>query len=42
MFYGSVMGSFAVQRFGTERLQQLSREEIDHRFTLFRELTHLD
>ena len=42
MFYGSVMGSFAVQRFGTERLQELSREEIDHRFTLFRELTHLD
>lgn len=42
MFYGGVMGSFAVERFGTERLQQLSREEIDHRFTLFRELTHLD
>jgi sugar/nucleoside kinase (ribokinase family) len=42
MFYGSVMGSFAVERFGTERLQQISREEIDHRFKLFRELTHLD
>jgi sugar/nucleoside kinase (ribokinase family) len=42
MFLGSVMGSFAVERFGTERLQQLSREEIDRRFTLFRELTHLD
>lgn len=42
MFYGSVMGSFAVERFGTERLQQLSRQDIDHRFTLFRDLTHLD
>ena len=42
MFYGSVMGSFAVGRFGTERLQELSREEIDERFALFRELTHLD
>jgi sugar/nucleoside kinase (ribokinase family) len=42
MFYGSVMGSFTVERFGTERLQQLTREEIDHRFNLFRELTHLD
>jgi sugar/nucleoside kinase (ribokinase family) len=42
MFYGSVMGSFTVERFGTERLQQLSRQEIDERFTLFRELTHLD
>jgi sugar/nucleoside kinase (ribokinase family) len=42
MFYGSVMGSFAVERFGTERLQQLSRQEIDYRFGMFRELTHLD
>lgn len=42
MFYGSVMGSFACERFGTERLQQLSRKEIDERFILFRELTHLD
>jgi sugar/nucleoside kinase (ribokinase family) len=42
MFYGSVMGSFTVERFGTERLQELSRDEIDDRFTVFRELTHLD
>lgn len=42
MFYGGVMGSFTVERFGTERLQQLSRKEIDERFKLFRELTHLD
>ena len=42
MFYGGVMGSFAVERFGTERLRGLSREEIDARFQIFRELTHLD
>jgi sugar/nucleoside kinase (ribokinase family) len=42
MFYGGVMGSFAVERFGTERLQEISRKEIDDRFLLFRELTHLD
>ncbi|HTZ60457.1 MAG TPA: PfkB family carbohydrate kinase [Acidobacteriaceae bacterium] len=42
MFYGGVMGSFAVQRFGTERVQSLTREEIDQRFALFRELSHLD
>lgn len=42
MFYGSVMGSFAVERFGTERVQSLTREEIDARFEQFRELTHLD
>jgi len=42
LFYGGVMGSFAVERFGTERLQDLSREEIDARFQVFRELTHLE
>ncbi len=42
LFYGGVMGSFAVERFGTERLQSLTREEIDARFQVFRELTHLD
>jgi sugar/nucleoside kinase (ribokinase family) len=42
MFYGGVMGSFAVERFGTERIRQLSREEIDERFASFRELSHLE
>ena len=42
LFYGGVMGSFAVERFGTERLQQLTRAEIDSRFQVFRELTHLE
>src|ERR671923_2426103 len=42
LFYGGVMGSFAVEEFGTERLQKLTREEIDARFQVFRELTHLD
>ena len=41
LFYGGVMGSFAVERFGTERLQHLTREEIEERFQVFRELTHL-
>ncbi len=42
MFYGGVMGSFAVERFGTERLQNVTREEIDARFKLFQEISHLD
>jgi sugar/nucleoside kinase (ribokinase family) len=42
MFYGGVMGSFAVERFGTERMQQLTRKEIDQRFQSFRQLSHLD
>jgi sugar/nucleoside kinase (ribokinase family) len=41
MYYGGVMGSFSVERFGTERLESLSREEIEERFQIFRELTHL-
>ncbi len=42
LFYGGVMGSFAVERFGTERLENLTRREIDARFQVFRELTHLE
>jgi sugar/nucleoside kinase (ribokinase family) len=42
MFYGGVMGSFAVERFGTERLQQLDNSEIEERFALFRQLSHLE
>ena len=42
LFYGGVMGSFAVEEFGTERLQNLDRRQIDARFQLFRELTHLE
>lgn len=42
MFYGGVMGSFAVEAFGTERLQKLTRKEIDARYMIFRELTHIE
>ncbi len=42
MFYGGVMGSFTVECFGPERLISLTREEIEERFKLFRNLTHLD
>jgi hypothetical protein len=36
------MGSFAVERFGTTRLEALTRDEIEARFRIFRELTHLE
>ncbi len=42
LFYGGVMGSFAVERFGTERLQHVRRAEIEDRFRLFKEISHLD
>lgn len=41
LFYGSVMGSFAVERFGTERLQNTTRAEIDERFGHLKEISHL-
>ncbi|MBW4039660.1 MAG: sugar kinase [Acidobacteria bacterium] len=41
MFYGSVMGSFAVEAFGTERLQRTTRSEIDERFEHLKEISHL-
>jgi sugar/nucleoside kinase (ribokinase family) len=42
MFYGGVMGSFAVEQFGTERLQSVTRKEIEERFQLFRGISHLE
>jgi sugar/nucleoside kinase (ribokinase family) len=41
MFYGGVMGSFAVEHFGTERLESLTREQIDERFQELKALSHL-
>ena len=41
MFYGSAMGSFAVERFGTERLQGTTREDVEERIEHLRELSHL-
>jgi len=41
MFYGSALGSLAVERFGTERLQETTRAEVDERIEHLRELSHL-
>ena len=42
MAYGSVMGSFNVEEFGTERVARLTREEIDARYAEMREMTALE
>jgi hypothetical protein len=42
MTYGSVLASFNVEDFGTERVARLTREEIDQRFDEFRRMTLLD
>ncbi|HEV3219356.1 MAG TPA: PfkB family carbohydrate kinase [Candidatus Acidoferrales bacterium] len=39
MVYGSVMGSFAVEKFGLERLRTLKRSEISNRVKHFHKLT---
>jgi sugar/nucleoside kinase (ribokinase family) len=42
MVYGSALGSFAVERFGVERLIELRPEEVHERVNEFRELTAFD
>jgi sugar/nucleoside kinase (ribokinase family) len=39
MIYGSVLASFCVERFGLDRLRDLTRRDIDARFEEFRRLT---
>jgi hypothetical protein len=39
---GSVLASFAVERFSLERLQVLTPGEIRTRYAEFRQLTHFD
>ena len=41
MTYGSVLASFNVEGFGTERVQALTRDEIDGRYEEFRSITAL-
>lgn len=42
MTYGSVMASFNVEEFGTERIQRLTLGEINERFAEFKRMTHFE
>ncbi len=42
MIYGSVMASFNVEKFGTERVDALQYDEINQRFKDFKRMTHFD
>ena len=42
MTYGSALASFNVEEFGTERVQRLTRAEIDERYADFRRMTVID
>jgi sugar/nucleoside kinase (ribokinase family) len=40
--YGSVLASFHIEAFGSERLHELTLDEIEARFREFRQLTHFE
>jgi len=42
VIHGSNLASFCVEKFGTERMQQLSKEEVDRRLNQFKQLTQFD
>jgi fructose-1-phosphate kinase PfkB-like protein len=42
MIYGSVLGSFSVEGFGLERLETLTMQEIEERFSAFRRLVDFE
>jgi sugar/nucleoside kinase (ribokinase family) len=42
IIFGSVMASFNVEEFGTERVQRLTRAEINQRFLDFKRMTHFE
>jgi len=42
MSYGSVLASFCVEEFGTERVRRLTRDEIDDRYAAFKRMTELE
>src|ERR671914_1724902 len=42
MIFGSVMASFNVEEFGTERVQRLTHDEINQRFSDFKRFTHFE
>ena len=42
MIFGSVMASFNVEEFGTERVSRLTHNEINERFSAFKRMTHFE
>jgi hypothetical protein len=42
MAYGSVLASFNVEDFGTERVRRLTKEEIADRLQAFKRITHFE
>jgi sugar/nucleoside kinase (ribokinase family) len=42
IIYGSNLASFCVEKFGTERMESLTADEVSNRLQQFRMLTHFD
>lgn len=42
MVYGTIMASFNVEEFGTERVDRLTQEEINERFRRFKQITNFE
>ncbi|MEN8835260.1 MAG: PfkB family carbohydrate kinase [Polaribacter sp.] len=42
IIYGSNLASFCVEKFGTDRMQELTKEEVKNRLQAFKELTQFD
>ena len=42
VIYGSNLASFCVEKFGTERMQNLTKEEMENRLQQFKQLTQFD
>lgn len=42
MIFGSVMASFNVEEFGTNRVRRLTHDEINERFRAFKRMTHFE
>lgn len=42
VIYGSTLASFCVEKFGTERMQNLSKDDIEHRLKAFKKLTQFN
>jgi len=42
MVYGAALGSFAVERFGVQGLEHVTRADVRARVRAFKELVHFD
>jgi sugar/nucleoside kinase (ribokinase family) len=42
VIHGSNLASFCVEKFGTERMQELTKAEVDRRLEQFKQLTQFD